>query len=117
MVVQFEEEKVLGRPYCILNESFQYLKGTYKEDGENLFSRSCCNRTRGMVLKEGRFSLAIRKTFFCNESGKTLVQAVQRCGRYLIPGNIQGHVGLGSEEPHLVNNVPAHCGGVGLDDH
>lgn len=64
MVVQFEEEKVLGRPYCVLNESFQYLKGTYKEDGENLFSRSCCNRTRGMVLKEGRFSLAIERHFF-----------------------------------------------------
>jgi len=27
--------------------AFQYLKGAYKKDGEKLFSRACCNRTRG----------------------------------------------------------------------
>ena len=43
-----------------------YLKGTYKKDGENIFSGACCNRTRGdgFKLKEGRFRLDIRKKFF-----------------------------------------------------
>jgi len=46
--------------------AFQYLKGAYKKDGDRLFSRACCNRTRGSSfnLKEGRFRLGIRMTFF-----------------------------------------------------
>jgi len=46
--------------------AFQYLKGTYRKDGENLFSKAFCDRTRsnGFKLREGRFSLHIRKKFF-----------------------------------------------------
>jgi len=35
--------------------AFQYLKKVYRKEGENLFSRECCNRTRsnGFKLKEG----------------------------------------------------------------
>jgi len=46
--------------------AFQYLKRAYRKDGDRLFSRACCNRTRGndFQLKEGRFRLDIRKTFF-----------------------------------------------------
>ncbi|KFQ96206.1 hypothetical protein Y956_04768, partial [Nipponia nippon] len=46
--------------------AFQYLKGAYKKDGDRLFSRAYCNRTRGggFRLKEGRFRLDIRKKFF-----------------------------------------------------
>jgi len=46
--------------------AFQYLKAAYKEDGDKLFSRACCNRTRGngFKLKEGRFRLNIRKKLF-----------------------------------------------------
>jgi len=46
--------------------AFQYLKGAYKEDGGRLFSRACSDRTRGndFRLKEGRFTLDIRKKFF-----------------------------------------------------
>jgi len=49
-----------------LTAAFQYLKGAYRNDGENIFSRACCNRTRsnGFKLREGRFRLDIRKTFF-----------------------------------------------------
>jgi len=45
---------------------FQYLKGAYRKDGENIFSRACCNRTRsnGFKLREGRFRLDRRKRFF-----------------------------------------------------
>ncbi|KFQ49937.1 hypothetical protein N334_09199, partial [Pelecanus crispus] len=46
--------------------ALQYLKGAYKKDGDRLFSRACCDRTRsnGFKLKEGRFRLDIRKIFF-----------------------------------------------------
>ncbi|GAB0183437.1 hypothetical protein GRJ2_000809000 [Grus japonensis] len=49
-----------------LTVAFQYLKGAYKKDGDRLFSRACCDRTRdnGFKLKEGRFRLDIRKKFF-----------------------------------------------------
>ena len=30
--------------------AFQYLKGAYKQEGEHLFTRVDCDRTRGMVL-------------------------------------------------------------------
>jgi len=43
--------------------AFQYLKGAYRKDGENLFSRACLDRTRdiGFKLREGSFRLEIRK--------------------------------------------------------
>ncbi|KAK4832828.1 hypothetical protein QYF61_025816 [Mycteria americana] len=49
-----------------LTAAFQYLKGPYKKDGDRLFSRPCCDRTRGngFKRKEGRFRLHIRKKFF-----------------------------------------------------
>jgi len=49
-----------------LTAASQYLKGAYRKDGENIFSTDCCNRTRsnGFKLREGRFRLDIRKTFF-----------------------------------------------------
>jgi len=46
--------------------AFQYLKTAYRKDGESLFSKDCCDRTRsnGFKLREGRFRLDIRKKFF-----------------------------------------------------
>jgi len=46
--------------------AFQHLNGAYRKDGENLFSRACCDRTRGngFKLREGRFRLDIRKKLF-----------------------------------------------------
>ena len=43
-----------------------------------------------------------------------LAQVAQRGGRCPIPGTIQGQVGRGSEQPDLVEDVPAH--GRGLDE-
>jgi len=45
---------------------FQYLKSSFKKDGAKLFSRACCDRTRGngFKLEESRFRLNIRKTIF-----------------------------------------------------
>jgi len=45
--------------------AFKYLKGAYKKDGDELFSRACCDRTRGngVKLREHRFRLDIRMKF------------------------------------------------------
>jgi len=46
--------------------AFQYLKGAYSKDGDNLFSKACCDKTRsnGFKLREGRFRPDTRKKFF-----------------------------------------------------
>ena len=46
--------------------AFQYLEGAYKKAREGLFTRACSDRTRGngFKLKEGRFTLDVRKKFF-----------------------------------------------------
>ena len=94
--------------------AFRYLKGACKKDGENLFSRACCDRTRsnGFKLIEGRFRLDIRKTFFTIRVVKTLEQIAQRGSGGPIPGNIQSQGGRCSEQPGLVEDVPARCGGL-----
>jgi len=52
--------------------AFQYLTGASRKDGENLFSRACCDRTRsnGFKLRKGRFRLDIRKKFFTRRAVK-----------------------------------------------
>ena len=46
--------------------AFQYLKGTYKQEGERLFTRVDSDRTRGNGLKprQGRCRLDIKRKFF-----------------------------------------------------
>ena len=50
-----------------------------------------------------------------NEGGGTLERVTQRGGRCSTSGSIQGQVGWGSKQPDLVDDVPAHCRGVGLE--
>jgi len=49
-----------------LTAAFQDLKGAYKQEGSQLFTRIDNGRTRGkgLKLKEGRFRLDIRGKFF-----------------------------------------------------
>ena len=58
----------------------------------------------------------MRKTFFYDEGSETVEQVAQRSCGCPIPGNIQGQVGWGFEQPDLVEDVPAHSRRVGLDD-
>jgi len=46
-----------------LTVAFWYLKGGYRKEWDKLYSRACCDRTRGngFKLKEGRFRLDKRK--------------------------------------------------------
>ena len=49
-----------------LTVAFQYLKGVYKQERERLFTRMDIDRTRGngFKLRQGRFSLDIRRKKF-----------------------------------------------------
>ena len=69
--------------------AFQYLNGSYRKEEDRLFSRVCCNKTRGngFKLKEGRFKLDIRKKLLA-------VRAERQCR---IPANTHGQTGQGSE--------------------
>ena len=46
--------------------AFQYLKGAYKQEGNQLFERidNCRTRAYGFKLREGRFRLDVRGKFF-----------------------------------------------------
>ena len=46
--------------------AFKYLKGAYRKDGDRLFSRAHCDRTRdnGFQLRKGRFRRDISNKFF-----------------------------------------------------
>ena len=57
------EKKRLWRQLVV---AFQYLKGSYRKEGDRLFSRACGDRIRGngFKFKEGRFRLDIRKKSF-----------------------------------------------------
>jgi len=99
--------------------AFQYLKGAYRKDGENIFSRACCYRTRsnGFKLRECRFRLGIKKKFFTTR----MLKQWNRLPRDIvdggpIPGNIEGQTGWGSKQPGLVEDIPAYCRDAGLDD-
>ena len=97
----------------------QYLQWGPKKEGNRLFNRVCCERTRenGFRLKEERFRLNIRKSFFFySKSGETLEQVTQKGGGCPIPGDIRGQDGWGSEHPDLAVDVPVHRRGLGLYD-
>jgi len=84
--------------------------------GTNILARPVAIGQDGFQLKVGRFRVDTRKTIFYNGGGETLDQVAHRGGGCPIPGNIQGQAEWGSEQPDLVEGVPAHCRGAGQDD-
>ena len=69
----------------------------------------------GTTFSQGLLQTGYKEEIFYSEGAETLQQVSQRGGRCPIPGNTQGQAGRGSEQPDLVEGVPAHCRGVGLD--
>ena len=106
-----------GRLWGDLIAAFQYLEGTYRKDGENPFSRACCDRTRsnGLKIREGRFRLDMRKKLLMMR----VVKHWNRLPREVVeaPSLKIFKVRLDrAEQPDLVKHVPAHCRWVGPDD-
>ena len=94
--------------------AFQYLKGAYRKDGENLFSRACCDRTRsnGFKLREGRFRLDTRKKFFTLR----VVKHWHRFPREAVEAPSLETFKARLDVPGVVEDAPARCRGVRLDD-
>lgn len=60
------------------------------------------------------FQTRYEEDIFYNKGFETLKQVAQRGGKCLIPGNIHGYVGWGSEQLGLLEDFPACCRGVRL---
>ena len=60
----------LEKRRLLLIETFQNPKWSYRKEGDRLFSRVCCDQTKGdcFKLEEGRFRLDIKKVF-CRKGG------------------------------------------------
>ena len=78
-----------------LRPAFQYLKGAYREDGENIFSRACSDRTsgKGFKLKEGRFRSDKRKKFFTVRVVRHWYRLPREVVVVPLPGSVQSQVG------------------------
>ena len=84
--------------------ALQYLKGDYKQEGNQLFILSDSNRTRENVfkLKEKTFRLYTGRCFTQREV-KPQHCCPESCG-CPIPGGAQGQVGWGPGQPELVQD-------------
>jgi len=79
-----------------------------------LISSSIHVGLNGFKLREGRFR--DKEGIFYSEGGEMLERVAQRGSGSPIAGNLQGQAGPSSEQPHRVEDVPARCRGVRLDD-
>jgi len=80
-----------------------------RKDGENIFSRACCDRTRsnGFKLREGRFRLDRWKKFFAMRVVKPWPWLL----REAVGPRPWNQAGRGSGHPDPGEGVPARCGG------
>ena len=71
--------------------AFQYLKESYKKEGDRLFSWVCCDRTRGNTfkLKEEILETGYKRKVFYSEDGEALEQVAQRGSGSLVWGGIR----------------------------
>lgn len=97
--------------------AFQCLKGILRKMKTN-YSQTSSSRTRGdgFKLKEGRCRLDARRIFFTMRMVKHwhrwhMEMEMSHPWEHSMSGQ-----GWGSEQPYVVEDVPAHCRGSGLDD-
>lgn len=65
---------------------------------------------QGVSVLNEKIQTRHKEKIFYSGSGETLEQVVQQVGGYPTPGNINGQVGRGCEQPE------AHYRGIELDD-
>lgn len=91
-----------------------FSKGVHEKDGDRLFTKT---RDDGFEVKEGRFRLDMREICFTMR----MVEHWNRLPREVVDplpllGTLQVRSNEDLEEHDLVEDVPAGCTGVGLDD-
>lgn len=93
-----------------LRAAFQFLKGAYRKEGEQLFMWADSDRIRGSGFKliEGRLRLGYQEEIISWE----LAQVVPRSCGLPVPGSVQGQVGLDFEQPGIVEDISAQGGGI-----
>jgi len=95
--------------------SFCYLKRSYRKEKDRLFSKVCCDRTRGngFKLKEGRLRLDIRK----ESSTVRMLRHPQRLPREVLdaPSLEASRPGWISPRQLMELLCPCSCRRVGLD--
>lgn len=86
--------------------AFQYIRGVYKHEGNQVFTWVDIDRTRGngFKLKERRFRLDVRGIFFYREGDELQEQAASGSSGCPIPAGVKGQVGWSLGQPDLVHN-------------
>lgn len=98
--------------------AFQDFNGAYRKDGDRLCNRASSGSTRpnGFKLREARFRLDTRKTFFTTRAAKRWKPLPREAVDASSLETFKGQLGRGSEQPDLVEDGPPHCWGAGPDD-
>ena len=73
------------------------------------------SKGQNMFLKMFHLEQVFCFSNYYAEGGEALAQVAQRSCGCPLPGSVQGQVGWGSEQPGLVEGVPAHGRGVGAE--
>ena len=84
--------------------AFRYLKGHYKQEGNQIFTQVDSDRTRGngFKVKEGRFRLDVREKFFTGRVVRCWNSLSREVVDALSPGHVQGQTGCGPGQLDLV---------------
>ena len=108
------EEKVPG----YLRTDFWILNGGCKKEREKLFRKVCFYRTRGngFKLREGRFRLDVRKTFFIIRVVRHWHRLPREVGDAPSMEALKVRLDRASEQPDLAADIPVLCKEVGPDD-
>ena len=80
------KRNIFIRPDSSLSGSKQ---GGYMKEGDRLFNKVCCDRTRG----NGEILTRYKEEAFYSMGGEALAEVAQRRGGCLIPGDTQGQAG------------------------
>lgn len=91
----------------------QYLRGTYKQEGDQFLTWSNRTRGNGFELKQWGLGLDIKEEIIYSEGSEAAEQAAWISCGCSIPRDIQGQVRWGPRQPNLVGGNPNHDGRVG----